>query len=151
MKGWTGRIGKERRGEGSRARVTAVLVGVSLLAMACDDGITVPGDEPAQDGIVVGLNAAPFGGGPEGDTLTPIDWNIPDSLETVWVNDSIGSPCGVLWTVGPATDLLVQEGSALRRAVPADFLPLRDVRVWTDGPVADSCPQQGTATTILLD
>lgn len=126
------------------------LVAVALLlaaAAACDDdGITVPGDEAAQVGVIVEVDATPFAAAVPGRTgalRTEVARNI-------WVKEDTAQACGVVWTLGSTTDVLVRTGSALRRAVDADLAVGRSVRVWTDGPVAESCPAQGLATAVEL-
>lgn len=129
----------------SRTALLAVAVLLGGAAACDDDGITVPGDAPAQEGVVVEIDADPFGaaaaGGP--DVRTELARNI-------WVKEDTTQACGVVWTLDSRTDVLVREGSALRRAVDTDLRVDRPVRVWTDGVIADSCPGQGTATAVEL-
>lgn len=121
----------------------AILV-VALAGWAgCDDGITTPDRDPTMEGILVGMNGCGYD-----QVCTAM---VPERIETVWVKTDIEDPCGVTLTVTGRTDLLVREGSALRRALPGDFTMLRPVRVWIVGDVvAESCPAQGGAEALEL-
>lgn len=117
-------------------------------AVACDDdGITIPGDEPAQEGIIVAVDADRFGAAATPTGTATVRTEI---ARTIWVKEDTAQACGIVWTFDAETDVLVREGSALRRAVDGDLQVERPVGVWTDGPVAESCPAQGIATAVEL-
>lgn len=128
---------RERRSRRAGAAATALLL---LPVLGCDGGITLPDDVAFQTGVLAGVNGVDFS--------LVLGWEPPEVVETLWVKEGEEDVCGVIWTVGDGTDLLVREGSALRRAVPEDLVPFRDVRVWTSGPIAESCPAQGTADAV---
>ena len=135
----------EKSVRGRKLWVLAVLAGIVVGAAAgCDDaGITTPDRDPTFLGILVGLNGCDF------TEVCPLV--IPGVVETAWVKNDLEDPCGVILTVDEDTELLLREGSALRRAAPADFTPFRDVAAWVVGDVvAESCPAQGLAESIEL-
>ena len=121
-----------------------ILVAALLVGAGCDDdGITTPGAPPAAEGILAGVNGCDF--------TQPCAAVVPDSIWQVWVKADQDDNCGVLFAVDRGTDLLIREGTALRRAAPEEFTPWRPVRAWSpDGAVADSCPGQATARAVEL-
>lgn len=130
----------------ARRRFSAALA-ICTLALgwaACDDaGITVPGRSASLEGVLAGVNGCDF-------TQACVAV-VPDSITRVWVKTDTADACGVILTVDRGADLLVREGSALRRALPQEFTPWRPVRAWVEGNViADSCPGQGAAEAIEL-
>lgn len=133
--------------------LTALLALGAAAAAACgEDQLATPSGDPASSGPLVGVNGRAFVD-PTGQGLGwPVDPSAPapDSVERIWVADGDDDPCGVIWTVDETTELQLRESSALRRAVPADFTPLRRTLVWTRGAIAESCPAQGTADVVEL-
>lgn len=113
-------------------------------ATACDDqGITIPGRGFDIEGEIVGVNGCDF--------EEPCIAVVPEVIESVWIKTDRTDACGIIFSVTEASDLLLRQGSALRRAEPADFTPFRAVRAWARGGViAESCPAQAEAETIEL-
>jgi hypothetical protein len=119
-------------------------IAVTLAGAACDDeGITVPGRNATLVGVLAGVNGCDF-------TQACVAV-VPDSITQVWVKTDTTDACGVILSVDRDTNLLVREGSALRRALPAEFTAWRPVRAWVRGDVvAESCPAQGGAEAVEL-
>lgn len=134
----------KKRATGVRRGWALALTGAALLAWSgCDDGITVPDRTPTLTGVLAGVNGCDF--------TQPCVAVVPDSITSVWVKTDQNDPCGVILSVDRRTDLLVREGSALRRALPAEFTAWRPVKAWVRGDViADSCPGQGGAEAVEL-
>lgn len=129
-----------RRRFGASLAICALALGWA----ACDDdGITIPGRSASLEGVLAGVNGCDF-------TQACVAV-VPDSITRVWVKEDTTDACGVILSVDRSTDLLVREGSALRRALPQEFTPWRPVRVWVKGDmIAESCPGQGGAEAIEL-
>ena len=128
--------------KGTQVLWMALAVSVAGWA-ACDEGITTPDRDPTLVGILVGMNECDF----TEFCLTV----VPDSIWRVWVKTDQDDPCGVTLAVDRRTELVVREGSALRRALPEDFTPWRAVHAWVRGDViAESCPGQGAAQALEL-
>jgi len=128
---------------GARALTWGVLALAAAGWAACDDGITTPDRDPTLVGLLAGVNDCDF------DEFCLAA--VPDSITRVWVKADMEDPCGVVLTVDRRTDLLVREGSALRRALPEEFTPWRPVKAWVRGDViAESCPAQGGAEALEL-
>lgn len=136
-------------------RPALLLAAVLVLcaAAACDDdGITLPGNEPAQTGVIVEIDARPFGAATGAAAVQEEDDDGRLTLvpRSIWVKEDPAEACGIVWTLDAGTDVLVRTGSALRRAVDGDLAVDRPVRVWTDGAIAESCPAQGLASAVEL-
>ena len=104
-------------------------MGLLLAALAgCDDaGITTPDRDPFLTGLLVGLNGCDFT-----EACIAV---VPESVETLWAKTDLEDPCGVILGVDEDTELLVREGSALRRATVTDFTPFRELAVWVVGDI----------------
>ncbi len=114
------------------AALTAVLA-VAALAAACGS-LAFPDGPPTIDGDIVGVGGEiPFGG-----------------PRTIWVKEAPDAPCGIVFTVTDATEILERQpdGSLAERSF-SDLVVGRTVRVWS-GAVAESCPGQARATAIAL-
>ncbi|HSG47387.1 MAG TPA: hypothetical protein VLA43_06235 [Longimicrobiales bacterium] len=121
---------------------------LALSALACAEGLTLPGEEPSATGIVAGVNGA--------DYRQFALWAEPDSVTSVLVLQDGQDPCGTVYRVDSATVALVRQGSALRRAVPGDFTAWRSIRVWaretapSRSAVVATCPGYADAEALEL-
>lgn len=128
------------------ARMGRIAGGLLLITLgfACESGITTPDRAPTLEGILVGVNGCDFT-----EACIAV---VPDSIWRVWIKEDEADPCGVYLGVDRSTALVVREGSAIRAALPEEFVPWRPARAWVVGNViAESCPGQAAAEAIELN
>ncbi|MCG8469862.1 MAG: YobA family protein [Gemmatimonadetes bacterium] len=107
----------------------------ALVAFAGCGGLTFPDETPALRGdiVAIGLNM-PFGG-----------------ARTIWVKEAPESPCGIVFTILPRTDLGErQPDGSVEERVFQDLSVGQTVRVWS-GAVAESCPGQAQADALEIE
>ena len=69
---------------------------------------------------------------------------------TVHVKQTPGEPCGIVFSIGSETDIVVRDPRGALSRAPFDSLTAgRIVRVWS-GAVAESCPGQSRAGAIEI-